>query len=166
MLRISFILSSNPCDGTNVRQWVQDVRISSFLNHIHIWLKEKRVEKSLFFSSTLHPASFYHDLWDDLWCQESSSSCHDHTRARFSHQQQQPPLPCNYGRWLGAQFLCKKKSFPNYARTKRCACNSEVISSVKAKLEMTKYFHLQMGLFLTVVNCEKRYWLSLRYCQS
>ena len=103
--------------------------------------------KITFFSSTLHPASFYHDLWDDLWCQESSSSCHDHTRARFSHQQQQPPLPCNYGRWLGAQFLCKKKSFPNYARTKHCTCNSEVISSVKAKLEMTKYFHLQMGLF-------------------
>ena len=48
-LKISFILGSNPCDGTDVRQWVQDVRISSFLNHIHNRLKEKRVEKSLFF---------------------------------------------------------------------------------------------------------------------
>ena len=33
----------------NVKQWVQVVRISSFLNHIHIRLKEKTVEKSLFF---------------------------------------------------------------------------------------------------------------------
>ena len=80
-----------------------------------------------------------------------------HVRALAINSSKQPPLPCNYGRWLGAQFLCKKKSFPNYARTKRCACNSEVISSVKAKLEMTKYFRLQLGLFFD--SC--KFWKTL-----
>ena len=73
--------------------------------------ENQKIKKNFLFRS-LHPSSFYHDLWDDLWCQESSSSCHDHTRALLPSAPRH--LPCNYGRWLGPQFLWRKIS-SNYA---------------------------------------------------
>ena len=151
MPRISSILGSNPCYGTNIRQWVRDVRIFSFLNHIHIRLKEKTVEKSLFFHR--HCIHRHFIMTFEMIFGAKNLLHHvmiTHVRALAISSSKQPPLPCNYGRWLGAQFLCKKKSFPNYARTKPCACNSEVISSVEGKVEMPKYIHLQKWFFFQI----------------